>query len=387
MTTHRRAGVWVAIVATLGAALAAPAAGAAAAQAAAAARPASALPTFTAAPARAVAWQPQRMSLIVGVSSVAQHTDGTARLAAILRDIRANHRDPRKPGFIQSIVLQDIAPSGSYGSPLYTAVLDTLAPYLPGGARASFDTAFVGTLVEPDAPPGAPATWSPYVDGITDSALTSAHLAASARAAAAFAARYPALTYDWYLSWEAFLPALMYADSFAYPQPPRITPSVIRAANLAYQTRLIQKLSAIRPGRAFLWSPALDRSWAQVRVDGQAAVVQQNLQSYFAALRAQTGAALWLDPQDGLSRPCLMVGGAYGNTVADRVEWLQRLAAMRLPVAALQVNSELFASPYCSGASAPAQVLARLSAYQQNGIPIGPSYEIFSWYRSVAQGR
>ncbi|MGH1550310.1 hypothetical protein ACRAWB_14515 [Leifsonia poae] len=336
-------------------------------------------PAATAATTAPVGWQPQRMSVMVQVSSVASQTGGSARLAAVLEDIRLHHRDPSRPGFIQNLVLQDIAPASGNGSPLFTGVLDAVAPYLPGGPRAAFDHVFVGTLLEPPAPAGAPSYWSPYVEGIASPALRSAHLAASTRAAAAFVARYPSVRVDWYLSWEAFLAPLMYADSFAYPAPPRIVPSVLRADYLDYQKRLVAALSGIRPGRAFLWSPALDRSWAQVSVDGQGTVVPANLRSYLSAVQSATGGRLWLDLQDGLSRPCLEVGGAAGNTIADRVDWYHRLATMGLPLAALQVNAETFVSPYCPGVSQPAQVLGRLYAYEQGSIPIGPSFDIFGW--------
>ena len=338
--------------------------------------PAATAATTAAAP---VGWQPQRISVMVQVSSVAAQTNGAARLAAVLDDIRLHHRDSSRPGFIQNLVLQDIAPASGTGSQLFTGVLDVVAPYLPGGTRAAFDHVFVGTLLETPAPAGAPSSWSPYVEGIASPALRSAHLAASTRAAAAFVARYPSIRVDWYLSWEAFLAPLMYADSFAYPTPPRIVPSVLRADYLDYQKRLVAALSGIRPGRAFLWSPALDRSWAQISVDGQGTVVPANLRSYFGAMQSATGGRLWLDVQDGLSRPCLEVGGAAGNTIADRVDWFHRLATMSLPLAALQVNAETFVSPYCPGVSSPAQVLSRLYAYEQGSIPIGPSFDVFGW--------
>ena len=324
-------------------------------------------------------WQPQRMSVIVQISSVASQTNGAARLAAVLEALRLHHRDPSRPGFIPPRGRRDIAPASGDGSQLFTGVLDAVAPYLPGSARPAFDRVFVGTLLEPPKPAGAPASWSPYVEGIADPALRSAHLAASTRAAAAFVARYPSVRVDWYLSWEAFLMPLMYADSFAYPAPPRIVPSILRADYLDYQQRLVAALSGIRPGRAFLWSPALDRSWAQVSVDGQGTVVPQNLRSYLGAMQAAAGGRLWLDLQDGLSRPCLEVGGAAGNTIADRVDWFHRLAGMSLPLAALEVNAELFVSPYCPGVSSPSQVLSRLYAYEQAGVPIGASFDIFGW--------
>ena len=48
-----------------------------------------------------------------------------------------------KPGYINTIVLQDIAdPTGA----LYTSYLDVLAPYLPGGATPAFTRAYVGTV-------------------------------------------------------------------------------------------------------------------------------------------------------------------------------------------------------------------------------------------------
>lgn len=364
---------WVAAAATTGALVAgllAPAQAASAGTPAAAPAPA---------PAPAPGWQPQRMSVMVQVSSVASQASGVGRLTAVLEDIRLHHRDPSRPGFIQNLVLQDIAPANGDGSQLFTGVLDAVAPYLPGGSRAAFDHVFVGTLLEPPAPAGAPVGWSPYVEGIADPALRSAHLAASTRAVVTFVARYPSVRVDWYLSWEAFLLPLMYADSFAYPVAPRIVPSVLRADYLDYQRRLVAALSGIRPGRAFLWSPALDRSWTQVSVDGQGTVVPQNLRTYVGAVQAATGGRLWLDAQDGLSRPCLEDGGAAGNTIADRVDWFHRLAGMSLTLAALQVNAETFVSPYCPGVSSPAQVLSRLSAYEQAGVPIGPSFDIFGW--------
>jgi hypothetical protein len=337
----------------------------------------------TARAAVADAWMPERLSLMVQVSSVAGRPAAVADLVAAMAHIRAQHRGAGA-GLVQNLVLQDLT-STAPGSELAVDVLDAIAPYLPGGATPAFDNLFVGTTIEPGPPAGA-SEWSPYVEGVLDASLRAAYVHTSAGLARAFVDRYPFVVHHWYLTWEAFLPPMMYADGFPGQ---RADPSRIRAAYVELVGEVTAALNAVRGGRAFVWSPAIDRPLVQVRVDGQEQATRTNLTSFFQELVARMQQstsyprALWLEPQDGLSRPSLMVGGAHNNTVETRIEWFRFLDVLDLGVAALELNAELFTAPSDPDAGNTTAVRARLQAYEGAGIPLGTCFDLDGWRRAV----
>src|SRR5947208_710193 len=100
----------------------------------------------------------------------------------------------------------------------------------------------VGRAAEPVCSGVLAGAGSMYVEGVQDPAFTQRYLALSKSVAAAFAARYAKLQFDWYLTFEADLNQLYY-------------PSVERA----YRALLVaetQTLAAVRPHTTFAWSPA-----------------------------------------------------------------------------------------------------------------------------------
>lgn len=345
-------------------------------------------------------WQPERMSLMVQPSTIAlQGTAAIDQMEMILESIRNRHRDQSGPGYIENLVVTDLA-SVKDGK-LLTEVLDRLIPYLPGGEKATFTKAFIGTIGQPDIHALISAgmrsarrnenSWDVNVEGIRDGELIDWHVETSIRLGTEFAVRYPGISHDWYLSWEGYFPAIMYSDTKHVQLGMRVKPSLVRAAYLEHQQRLIRALSAIRPNQSYLWSPALDRPWAQVTVDNSEAEVCGNIVEHFDALSQVVQGAvvglvpgrLWFVPQDALSRPHDLVGGAFNNTIETRLEWFAQLSGLDLKIERLEINAELFRTEPCPQYGSPAAVLGRLHAYEQAGVPIGPSFDLNWWYIAV----
>ena len=73
--------------------------------------------------------------LMIQVSSLQETPPST--LKGWLEDIRRDHHNRSRPGYINTVVLQDIADSSGV---LYTAYLDVIAAYLPWWRDAHLTT-------------------------------------------------------------------------------------------------------------------------------------------------------------------------------------------------------------------------------------------------------
>jgi hypothetical protein len=230
-------------------------------------------------------------------------------------------------------------------------VLDQVLPYLPGEPLAAFDDVYVGTL--------------PLPTGTLDPAALSRYLDASEQVARQFVARYPHVRFGWYLSPEAFLPDLANDQS--------------ADSDLTLQLGLIRRLQAVGGDGGFLWSPATGQKLSGMSVAAPAALLHQ-LTGFFAALSSATDGGYRLAVQDTLSRPCLTADSTAGPD--DEAAWIDllRQADPRMPVS---INADLFPQGGCPEAGSPAQVLSRLYAYEQLGVPLGPCFEIRYWYRLI----
>ncbi|HET6910934.1 MAG TPA: hypothetical protein VFH54_16505 [Mycobacteriales bacterium] len=257
------------------------------------------------------------------------------------------------------IVLQDIA--GTDGA-LLTSYLDVIEPFLPGAStHPCFGKVYVGTVE-----PNWTGTGNAYVDGVQDATFVSSYLAQSAQVARAFVARYPQVTTNWYVTYEANLNDLYY-------------PSV----ESAFQTLLsgeIQARSAILPGREVMWSPAF---WYPYSSYSQNTLgmsgLSTSLTTLFTALRASGGLTI-VDLQDYVSgSSCQPVSNRM--TSSDAVSWVKFLRGLTNAPQVL-INTEQYGIDCATGGitnGTPSEVLARESYYQANGLTLGPAFELRYW--------
>lgn len=289
------------------------------------------------------------MGVMIQVSSLAPATSPAA-LKSWLEDIRRDHHDARKPGYVNAVVLQDIADSAGT---LYTAYLDVIAPYLPGGATPIFTQAYVGTVDLPWTGSG-----SKYLDGIEDANFRSQNVNVSVAAATAFHARYPRIVNSWYITYEANLAGFWDAN--------------LASAYRTYLVSLINALSPVAGRRDMLWSPAF---WTMYSDEPAWAMpdLKTNLGKLFAGLPAR----LTLSIQD-------FVGQSDGaSTPASAASWIGYLKQnWSKQLAAVQVNVEQFneSGNGALTADSSSDLTARESFYQGKGITLGAAWEIRYWH-------
>lgn len=292
------------------------------------------------------------MGLMIQVSTLAG-TTSPATLKSWLEDIRLHHRDKAKAGYINTVVLQDIA---DRTGALYATYLDVISPYLPGGRTPAFTRAYAGTVDLPWTGAG-----SKYIEGIESSDFRNTNLKMSRLAASAFTARYPKNSIDWYVTYEANL-------SGAWD-------SAIETAYRIYLSQLMSALSGIRGNRAFLWSPAFWTSRAAMPA-WAASSLRVNLTDLFTHLPTR----LDLDVQD-------FVGQSGGkSTPLDAADWISYLAAnWASGVAQVEINAEQFTVISDGGTTAadPVEVANRLKYYASKSFSLGPAWEIRFWHRRL----
>lgn len=292
------------------------------------------------------------MGLMIQVSTLAGAVS-PAGLKVLLEEIRSDHHNSARSGFVNTVVLQDIA--NATGA-LYTSYLDVLAPYLPGGSKPIFSKAYVGTVDLPWTGSG-----SKYIQGIQSSAFQTRNLDVSRTAAAAFAARYPRSVIDWYVTYEANLSGFWDAG--------------IEGPYRSYIERLMSTLSAVRAHRAFLWSPAFWTSYAS-----EPSWATSSLAANLTHLFTRLPVPLTLDVQD-------MVGQSGGSsspeTAVTWVNYLKRQWSNKL--AAVQINAEQFTSSTDGTITAgnAAEVSDRLKYYASQSISLGPAWEIRFWHKRL----
>ncbi|MGH3385549.1 MAG: hypothetical protein ACRDO1_13295 [Nocardioidaceae bacterium] len=310
---------------------------------------------------------------------------GPAALTDWMNYICANRRNPAQPGYVRSIVLQDIAtpdPTASVeenpptaDDQLLTPLIDALLPYFPGGTGpCQLDNVFVGTI---DL---APYRANPYSDGIKDenyrwnNILRSRTLADEFKAHVA-ASGNPGVVYHWYVTYEAML------NYFDDPG--------IQQGYLAYLLELTRQLAEVRDDSAMLWSPGVDAAPPPGGIGG---TLGTNLASFFAQYKSQaaaynsygagSGGPLWLDLQDHVgSMDC---GAGHHMTKEDAAAWLDGLRGL-FSFTSLRMNVEQFRHldpGSCTSAlvaADPAEVMARESYYNTNGILLGAAWELRFW--------
>lgn len=303
-----------------------------------------------AAPASAAASGPAK-GLMIQVSSLQGTSPATLR--TWLEDIRRDHHQRSQPGFINSVVLQDIADSSGR---LYTSYLDVIAPYLPGGATPIFTRVYVGTVDLAWTGPG-----SKYIEGIEDANFRNQNINVSRTAAAAFKARYPRISTDWYITYEANLAGFW--------------DSRIEGAYTTYISQLMTTLSGVRANRAFMWSPAF---WTQYADEPAWALpdLKTNLTHLFRSLPTP----LTVDVQD-------FVGQSGGSSsMQSAVAWVRYLQQnFGAYLVKVQINVEQFTQSAAGSISVAdtAEVSQREDYYASQNIELGPAWEIRYWHQRL----
>ncbi|MBI1856850.1 hypothetical protein HY003_00485 [Candidatus Saccharibacteria bacterium] len=291
------------------------------------------------------------MGLMIQVSSLAPNTT-PATLKTYLSTIRKNHRDKSKPGYINSIVLQDIADQNGN---LLTSYLDVIKPFLPGGSTPAFDRAFIGTI---------DLNWSgsgsKYIEGIANATFRDKNVNLSKTVAQAFKKRYPLIKTDWYITYEANLAGFWDSN--------------IETNYLTYINQLTIALSSVTSGKTFMWSPAF---WTPYRNEPDWAL--PGLKTNFNDLFSKIQAPIILNFQD-------FVGQSNGNsTKEDAVIWLTYLKQNVPSLSNIQINVEQF-KQNTDGSIVPGdstELPAREKYYVKNGIKLGPAWEIRYWYKRL----
>jgi hypothetical protein len=261
----------------------------------------------------------------------------------------------------RDVVLQSVA--GADGR-LFQPYLDVIAPYLPGGTRACFSRAFVGTVDLAWTGPG-----TKYVEGVQDPAFVRRYLALSDVAARAFVTRYPRTRFGWYLSYEADLNQLYYAQ--------------VVGAYRSLLTTELRQLRARRSGIA-MWSPMF--AYPYTAYSGNTVGMTQlrsNLVDLFSTLTRNAGGVQQVDLQD-------FVGGSACQpawnrvTPQDAVGWAKFLIGLS-QIPSVMLNVEQFTIDCATGAihaGDPNEIATRTSFYAGRGIALGPAFEIRYWLQA-----
>lgn len=289
--------------------------------------------------------------LMIQVSSLQGTPPST--LKRWLEDIRRDHHNRSRPGYINTVVLQDIADSSGV---LYTAYLDVIAPYLPGGATPIFTRVYVGTVDLAWTGAG-----SKYIEGIEDANFRTQNINVSLTAASAFKARYPKISTDWYITYEANLAGFWDAH--------------IEGAYTTYITQFMNTLSGVRANRAFLWSPAFWTMYAD-----EPAWATPDLKTNLSHLFTSVPKRLTLDIQD-------FVGQSGGtSSMESAVAWVRYLKQnWSANLNGVQMNVDQFqqASNGAISVADPTEVTARENYYHSQNIELGPAWEIRYWHQRL----
>lgn len=292
------------------------------------------------------------MGLMIQVSTLSPSVSPT-KLKTYLEDVRLNHRKQSPNRLIYSLVLQDIADKDGK---LYTNYLDVIAPYLPGGATATFTNVYVGSV---DL--AWTGTGSKYIEGIENSAFRNTNVELSTKTAKAFKSRYPKIKSDWYITYEANLSGFWDQN--------------IETSYLAYINQLTTALNGVTNGRTFMWSPAF---WTPYR--NQPAWGNESHKANFNHFFANVNTKLIIDMQD-------FVGQSKGaSTKEDAVTWAMYLKQnWPTKLTDVQMNVEQFKID-ATGALVPAdmnEIMQRTQYYQKQGLANGPSWEIRYWHKRL----
>jgi hypothetical protein len=265
------------------------------------------------------------------------------------------HKTPGADDYIYDLVLSEVADDSGN---LFDAQLDLVDDYF-----SCFNNIFFGTVALPWSGAG-----SPYVEGMKDEAFRWANINMSAAVADKIIARYPNVTINWYVSYEANLSA------FA-------SDATLTADYAAFLGELSNELYAKRPG-AVLWSPAF---WSHPASENLTAL-RTELSTVFPVAPHLT----WLHFQDFVGQSAHYTPPDtyhYDFTCQDALQHYDVLKAAAPNLASLAVNMELFVSgdsnaPTALYSGQQSEQQAREQCYAAAGVPIGASWEIRWWYLS-----
>lgn len=292
-----------------------------------------------------------------------------------------NHRTPGASDYIYDLVLSD---TGNADGQLYTAQLDLVDDYFH-----CFNNIFMGTVDLAWA--GEGLNHSRYLQGIMDSGYRWENIIVSRTIADALIARYPNLAFHWYVTLESnlnyFVGTNIGGSGYSGYQ--------VKEAYKAYLLQLSNDLWAKRHG-AILWSPTFWTPYGTLDAPTRA-----NLGTAIADLLLATPRVSWLHFQDYLGQSstvrCTAAGVCspwqvpnYARTCSDAVSYYQLLRdVVPASVSSLAVNQEMFMLGLDNAGSLmgmfpsdPAELTKRELCYQQNGVPVGVSWEIRWWYLS-----
>ena len=312
------------------------------------------------------------MSLFVQVSSLPMADKG-AEVRKWFEKILSDHKRQGSPHYIHDLALSDVAtidPSTGI-STFAKDQLNVIKNYL-----SYFGNVFVGTVLINHA--------DPYSSGIQDETFRWKNISASREAAA----RYVEYLKDsqinmpvhWYISYEADLN--------------RLTDDGIKEAYKAYIKQLTEDLAEINvreglnPNPSFLWSPAFHTRFHAVS-DADKNKLASNLRNLFAGAPRLN----WLHFQDFVGQPAKRQSNGsihYDFTADDAIGYFSEVlvpANSSLQLKSCLVNMELFVSdainPLSLHPGDPMEQSERHCAYRRAGIPVGFSWEIRWWYRSL----
>jgi hypothetical protein len=221
---------------------------------------------------------------------------------------------------------------------------------------------YVGTLE-----PSWSGSGSAYVDGVKDAAFVSGYVTKSAAVARSFVKRYPKVTTDWYVTYEANLNELYYPT--------------VAAGYLTLLTGELQSLGSVRSGRHVMWSPAF---WYPYSAYSQntlgMAGLRDSLSHLFTGLKAFGRGIDVLDLQDYVSgSSCQPVSNRM--TAADAVGWIRFLRGLGV-IPTVVVNAEQYGVDCATGGIVDgnaAEVLVRESYYRTHGLTLGAAFELRYW--------
>ena len=247
---------------------------------------------------------------------------------------------------IKSVAVEII---GDFDGNLYTAQMDAIAPYLPGGAKEAVEKAYIGSAI----PEWTSTTTSPYREGIKDWQEREKALGLQLSLWTQVKNRYPALiahpNVGLYINYEAVME--WWIDTS------------IRWSYEYYFKRSIVDAEGIKRGVSIMWCPAF---WYKTPPAGLRALVDQT----WVGMKAHTGRIIdRIDVED-------MMGRNWINaTVHDVSQWLN---VFRGTGAQVTVDCEMFEEPGW-GPSDPAELASRMSQYAERGIEIGHCFEFRYW--------
>ncbi|MEJ2763170.1 hypothetical protein VV869_04225 [Photobacterium sp. MCCC 1A19761] len=312
-------------------------------------------------------------SLFVQVSSVYVGTESW-KTKAWFEKVCSEHKNIGSNDYIYNLVLQQ---TGDHEGNLYNAQLDIIDDYF-----YCFDNIFMGTTTESGA--------DDYVKGITSEKYRWNHIKLSNTIADKILAKYPGLWFNWYISHEANLNHFI-SGRTGYSN---ISGYEVKEAYLAYIKQLSEDLNK-KTERAILWSPTFWNSFDELSCE-EKDMLKMHLSDFFSKADKIT----WLHFQDFIGQASLAsCQGVFQCEAPSRVIYpidykntvsyynLLKEATMNTNVQSLRVNMEMFVtSSEVRNEFFPGQfneIREREKRYKENGIPIGASWEIRWWYRSL----